>query len=238
VCEPSLLGFLVAPFVLKEESVMNARVSLTARKLKWLAPLLAVVLLAGVANAQQCLSVPDQFPGIPAYGLGCATRGVPTPDNDWCASVCYRPPECTPNNVNLLTFVHLDLLEPSRAAECPFLLEGFMIWEDGKVPYVDQPSYWELHDIKGVGVPIWFFTKKDKYQAIQNGVLKIQEFEKMESLLKGIADHYYEILDLNASPGDALLKIVASGALEDGRRFSMHYEMYGGGITNLAVTFK
>ena len=217
---------------------MKPRVFLSAGlKLKWQAPLLALVLLPTVVNAQLCLSVPDQFPGIPAYGLGCATRGVPTADSDWCASVCYRPPECIPNNVDLLIFVHLDLLDPSRAAECPFLLEGFMIWEDGKVPYVDQPSYWELHDIKGVGVPIWFFTKEDKYRALR-GTLKIQEFEKMESLLKGSANHYYEILDLNAGPDDPLLEIVASGVLEDGRRFSMHYEMYAGGISNLAVTFK
>ena len=216
---------------------MNARVSLTAPKLKWLAPLLAVVLLAGVANAQQCLSVPDEFPGIPAYGRGIATRGVPTSDSDWCASVWYRPPECVPNNFNLLMFADFGLFDPSRAAECPFLMEGFMIWEDGKDPYVDQPYYWELHDIKGVGVPIWFFTQEDKYRALR-GTLKIQELEKMPSLLKGLADHYYEILDVHAGPDEPLLEIVASGDLDDGRRFSMHYEEYAGVISTLTVTFK
>ena len=215
---------------------MNARLFLTARNLKWLAPLLALVLLAGVAYAQQRLSVPEQFPGIPCYTRGIATRGVPTPDTDLCAAVFYRPPECVPHHWNLLMFIDVDLLDPSRAAECPFLMEGFMIWEDGKVPYVDQPYYWELYDIKGVGVPIWFFTKEDKYRALR-GTLKVQEFEKMESLLKGSADHYCEILDLSAGPDDYQLAIDASGELEDGRSFHMQYEEHPGAST-LTVTFK
>lgn len=116
-------------------NALKTSVSFTAgRNLKWLVPLLTLVLLADAANAQQCLSVPDEFPGIPAYGRGVATRGVPTSDSVWCASVWYRPPQCVPNNFNLLMFADFGLFDPSRAAECPFLMEGFMTWDDGKRP--------------------------------------------------------------------------------------------------------
>jgi hypothetical protein len=139
-----------------------------------------------------------------------------------------------PNRWNLLMFADFDLLDPARAAECPFLMEGFMIWEDGQNPYVDQPYYWELREVKDVGVPIWFFTKEDKYRAM-SGTLKIQELETMPSLLKGTADHYCEILDRGAS--DYQLTINAVGDLEDGRSFHMYYDERSG-ASRLTVTLK
>jgi hypothetical protein len=56
---------------------MNARVCFMLDNSKWLSSLLALVLLAGAAKAQQILSIPDEFPGIPCYTRGIATRGGP-----------------------------------------------------------------------------------------------------------------------------------------------------------------
>ncbi len=85
-----------------------------------------------------------------------------------------------------------------------------------------------------VGVPIWFLTKLHKYRALR-GTLKIQELEKMESLLKGRATHYCEILNLGLT--DYQLTIDAFGELEDGRFFHMQYEEHTG-ASPLTVTFK
>ncbi len=215
---------------------MRARVFRTARNLSLAAPL-ALVLLAGIANADQFLLIPEQYPGFPMYSRGIATRGVPTELSDWCSSVFYRPPECVPEDFNLLTVVDFDLLDASSAAVCPFVMEGFALWKDGEDPEINRPYYWELREAEGATVPLWFFTTEDKYRAIQNGVLKIQEFDKMGSLLKGRARHFREIFNLDAPPGARVLEIIASGDLEDGRQFFMHFEAGSDGVEHLTVRF-
>ena len=53
---------------------MNARVSLTAQRVKWFAPLLALVVLAAVASAAELLRVPEDTP-LTFYALGLGHSG-------------------------------------------------------------------------------------------------------------------------------------------------------------------
>ena len=68
---------------------MNARVSLTVRKRKWLVPLLALILLPGVAYAAERLLIPEDIP-LPLYACGLGHSGE-SPE-DWIVTAfCYPP---------------------------------------------------------------------------------------------------------------------------------------------------
>ena len=100
---------------------MNAKVSLTGRKLKWLAPLAALALLAGAAQAMEMLLIPDDTV-VPIYSWGF--DDVKT---GWTATIFYHPPKCVPENYNLL----INDADPNMDPNCPMLMEGFTLWEEG-----------------------------------------------------------------------------------------------------------
>jgi len=190
---------------------MNARVSLTARKLKWLAPLVALVLLSGAANAADRFLIPEQM-GLPFYARGLGH----TDDGSWVVTAFYRPLEWVPKNFNLLAMFDFNI-DPN----CPLLVEGFAILEAGGFSPIQE----QLQNVPGVLMPICFAEGTEYLKAMANGKATFQELMRMESLLIGWADFYHETLqplDPSDPLGKAVGNMVASGFLEDGRSFYVH----------------
>jgi hypothetical protein len=204
-----------------KEEVMKRRVCLAAsRKLKWVLPLLALVLLSGVAQSADLLMIPEEHPGPPCYARIIRWVGY----TDWAAVVFYRSPSDVPKNFRLGPYgyysVHLDydLMLP----EAPqILMEGFGVWEDVTVP--GAPPYQEvLRHVRGTPVPIWF-VKNDELE--KKGDVTVADLEKMKSLRKGLADFYLEELQPTDVATDSFLNIVASGVVVEGEggAFFMQY---------------
>ncbi len=194
---------------------MNARVSLTARKVKWIGPLLALMLLAGVAWAAELVRFPQDQP-FPFYALGLGHSGL-APE-DWVVTAFCYPPDSFKANYDLFN----QPVDPSRLPEEPGYLEGFGIVGEG--PY---PLQVVVGNVPGVKVPIWFTsvsTWNDKWT--------VSEMEKQGSL-RGSADFFQQIqqpIDPSDPKGWQHSDTVASGVLDDGRSFYVHSEvvfMYG-----------
>ena len=198
---------------------MNARMSLTTgRKRTWLAPLLALVLLAGVATAADRFLVPEELPGPPYYAsLGWFLN------NDWAFFVFCRSPECVPNSANLLQAYDFDLLDPTVGLKYPLLMEGFALYEEGQDPFVVKPYQLELHNVEGVPVPIWFISVEDLWQCF-GSKLTVDKLAQVPSLRKGWAYSYKETTHEGGAATVAKVDLVASGVLEDGPSFFMHVE--------------
>jgi hypothetical protein len=193
---------------------MNARVSLTARKLKWLAPLLASVLLSGAANAADRFLIPQDM-NLPFYARGLGH----TDDGTWVVTAFYRPLEWVPDKFNLLAMFDFNM-DPN----CPLLVEGFAVLEAGTFAAIQE----KLQNVPGVLMPICFAESPEVLKAMANGKLTFQELMGMKSLLIGWADFYNETLQ-PPTPSDPLgksvMNVVASGFLEDGRSFYVHSEV-------------
>ena len=117
---------------------MKPRITLTAgRKLKWLAPLLALVLLAGGALAAERFLIPQQL-GLPFYA-----RGLGHTDTGWVVTAFYRPLECVPKNVDLY------LVDFNIDPACPLFVEGFAVLEEGAF----MPMHEELQNVPGAPMP-------------------------------------------------------------------------------------
>ena len=191
---------------------MKPRITLTAgRKLKWLAPLLALVLLAGGALAAERFLIPQQL-GLPFYA-----RGLGHTDTGWVVTAFYRPLECVPKNVDLY------LVDFNIDPACPLFVEGFAVLEEGAF----MPMHEELQNVPGAPMPICFAESTEFLKAVANGKVTVRELTGMKSLLIGWADFYHETLQpLNPSDplGKAVSNVVASGFLEDGRSFYVHSE--------------
>ena len=123
---------------------MNARVSLTVRKRKWLVPLLALILLPGVADAAERLLIPEDMP-LPFYALGLGHSGE-SPD-DWIVTAFCYPPDSFKANYDLSK----QPVDPSLLPDEPGYMEGFAVVGDG--PYPMQAMF---TNVPGVQVPIWF----------------------------------------------------------------------------------
>jgi hypothetical protein len=203
---------------------MKRRISLTAgRSQTWLAPLVALVLLAGVAQSADLLLIPEEHPGPPCYARIIRWVGY----TDWAAVVFYRSPGDVPKNFDLgpygYYFVHMDfgLMLPGAPQ---ILMEGFGVWEDVTMPGV--PPYQEvLRDVKGTPVPIWFVTNDDLAPFVKKGNVTVADLEKMKSLRKGLADSYLEVLLRADVAEDVFINIVASGVVVEGEggSFFMQY---------------
>ncbi len=194
---------------------MNAKVSLTARRLKWLAPVLTLLLLAAVASAAELLWVPEDTPlTFYAFGLGHSGSG---PD-DWVVTAFCYPPDSIKANYDLSN----QPVDPSRLPDQPGYLEGFAIVDGG--PY---PIQVVLTNFPGVKVPIWFTSA-----SAWNDKWTVAEMEKQGSL-RGSADLFQYVrqpMDPSDPKGWQHVDAVASGVLDDGRSFSVHSEvvfMYG-----------
>jgi hypothetical protein len=210
---------------------MKGRISLTAGwKVKWLAPLVALLLLAGVAGAADHLLIPEEHPGPPSYA-----RVLWAGYSQWRAFVFYRSPDSVPGDFNL--GIWDSQVDPDLDFEAsPMLMEGFGIWEDGTDPDVEAPYQLVLKDIPGQPVPIWFVHVSELYYDFylndRDGdgkpdyVVKIGDFDQMTSLRKGSADRFLEMRQPWYTTGGAQvpkINIVASGDLEGGGSFFMQF---------------
>ncbi len=197
---------------------MTARVALTARNLKWLAPLLVLVLLSGAAGTADRYLIPEQM-NLPFYTKGLGH----TDDGTWVVTAFYRPLEWVPANVNLYA------LDFSIDPNCPLFVEGFAILEEGS----GAPMQMELRNVPGALMPVCFNGGQEFLKALNNGSVTLRELMGMESLVIGWADFYHEILQPMDASGKAVSNVVASGLLEDGRPFYVHSEVI---FLNGAVT--
>lgn len=201
---------------------MYTRISLTARKLKWLAPLLALVLLAGVAMAVEVLMIPEDL-NWPIY-----IRGFDDTATGWTATIFYYSPEVIPDDYNLLVGDDFNIGPEG------LLVDGFALRHKGSF----VPKQGVIANVEGVRIPIYFVQIPELYAGIADGTLTVEELENMQSLVVGWADSYSEIFhpsDATAS-GNYQISIVASGLLEDGRRFSLHCEVNASNY-NVSVKF-
>ena len=106
---------------------MNANVSLTARKLKWLAPVLALVLLAGVAYTAERLRIPEDML-LPFYALGLGHSGESA--EDWIVTAFCYPPDSFKANYDLFK----QPVDPSLLPDQPGYMEGFAVVAGGPYP--------------------------------------------------------------------------------------------------------
>ena len=182
------------------------------------------VLAPANANAPIILSVPDEDPGPPWYAnfagdLSTYGRFIPN-DGEWAGIMFYRPPECVPQNFNLL-----DLYDFPGAYECPFTVEGESWWHD-----LDSgPFRVHLQEGEG-GVPIYFVKMSELETAIADNFLNIDELSNLPSLLIGNASFLQWIIRNSwQAPGRSFGNEVftANGNLEDGRSFQFHYNEKG-----------
>jgi len=188
---------------------MNVRASLSVgRELKWVAPLVALLLLSSAANAADRLLIPEQM-GLPFYTKGLGH----TDDGTWVVTAFYRPLEWVPENGDLYA------LDFSIDPNCPLFVEGFAIFDQG------APVQLELRNVPGARLPICFAAGTDFLKAFNNGSVSLRELMRMDSLVIGWADFYHEILQPMDASGKAVSNVVASGLLEDGRRFYVHSEV-------------
>jgi hypothetical protein len=188
---------------------MNARVSRTAPKLKWLVPLAVLILLVGVACASDRLLIPEDM-AMPFYALGLGHSGESA--GDWVVTAFCYPPDSFKANYDLFN----QPVAPSMLPDQPCYMEGSATFADGLYPIKSL-----FTNVPGVKVPIWFtpvLAWNDKWT--------VAEMRK-QGALRGWADFFQDI----EQPVDALDptspvhgNTVATGVLEDGRSFYVHSE--------------
>ena len=200
---------------------MSARVSLTVRKRKWLVPLLALILLPGVAYAAERLLIPEDI-DLPLYARGLGHSGLSA--EDWIVTAfCYPPDSFDPNYDLFWQPVDPDLL-PNE----PCYLEGFAIFDGGV-----NPKQAVLSNVPGVRVPIWF-TQKSEW----TWPWTVNSMRAAQSLV-GWADFFQDVqqpIDPLDPKGFWHHETVAIGVLEDGRSFFVHSKVVS--IANYKVTVR
>jgi len=133
--------------------------------------------------------------------------------DEWAVIVFYRPPDCVPDEFNLLEFFTV------AAFECtPPTTDGFLIWAGE--PGLSTPIQSQLH---GLGaVPVWFVAWPELEAAIADGSLTMPELEALPSLLIGSASFYNETTHPLGGAVVPMVNFVADGTLADGRSFHTH----------------
>jgi hypothetical protein len=178
--------------------------------------LVTLVLTVGVATPSPAhANVRQEIGGdVPFYARinAIASPAEIYDDGEWVAIAFYRPPSCVRAGFNLLDFFDV----PGAFACGPPTTDGFTIWRNG--PQVDPAP---IHgSLRGRGaVPVWFVPSATLAAGVADGVLTIGELAAMPSLLRGSASFFHETLHPTQAANHPMLRIVASGTLEDGRRF-------------------
>ncbi len=154
----------------------------------------------------------------------------PIHDGGWAPIVFYRPPECVPDDFNLLDFYHFpDDTSPGAFACQPPTTDGFIIWEGE--PWLSNPSLIKLH---GLGaVPVWFVSWSDLQVALEDDKLTVPELQAIDSLMIGSANRYNETLH----PG-VMINYVAKGNLSDGQSFWVHARLVAGDVPYARIVFR
>jgi hypothetical protein len=185
--------------------------------------LLMAATMAAAAPASAAVRL-DDGGDVPFYAR-ISTIGTPDQifhDDQWAVIVFYRPPECVPDDFNLLGFFDFPGPSGPGAFACnPPTTDGFNLWRTG--PGVDAAPF--LAVTHGLGaVPVWFISWPELEAAVQDGVLTMGELEALpsESLLIGSADYFRQVLQPHDAAVVPMTQFVARGSLEDGRAFRVH----------------
>jgi hypothetical protein len=155
--------------------------------------------------------------------------------DDWAAIVFYRPPECVPEDFNLLDVYDWPESDDDLGAfGCtPPTTDGFIIWSGE--PGLSNPIQIKLW---GLGaVPVWFVAWPELEAALDDGSLTVLELQAMASLLKGSASSYTETLHPDGVKVP-MINLVALGILEDGRSFQVHFVFVTDGVMNVRIEFQ
>lgn len=191
---------------------------------------LLVILTLSVVVAQANVRLGDGG-DVPFYAR--IERGGVITDGEWVAVIFYRPPDCVPDDFNLL-----DFFDAPRVFGCqPYTTDGFSIWKNG--PDVD-PAPLKSH-LHGLGsVPVWFVSWPDMEAGLADDALTIVDLEDMPSLMAGTAGFYTEELHPSEGvAGNPMLQLVARGQLADGRSFSVNaLSVYASGHFDVTIRFK
>ena len=175
------------------------------------------LLLAAIASAQAGERVANTSADLPFYArIG---QGEIYQDGEWAAIAFYRPPVCIRTDFNLLEF--LDIPEAFGCSSTEPFVVGFAVLKNG-VPIQSRlqlnPNLKRLPQADQM--PIWFVSWAELQAAMTDDVLTIEELATMPSLLIGTATSYTETLHPLGFAQQTMITIVASGLLEDGRKFS------------------
>jgi hypothetical protein len=167
-------------------------------------------------------------------------------DGEWAAVAFYRPPACVPADFNLL-----DFFDAPAAFGCnapvPYLI-GFAVFKNVPpgVPPLESgltPIQSETKLAPGQSMPVWFVRWSELEAAIEDDHLTIGELEALPSRLKGQAAFYTETLHPLSGPGgqgaqQTMTSIVASGILEDGRKFTYMATETHNTLRDVKIEFK
>ena len=202
--------------------------------------LLSTGLLAAIPAAAQPLpgqpgsqlDFPVDSPGVPAYArfeLLIPNFDLPN-DRQWAAFVFYRDPSCVPANFNLGDF--FDLPGPSGlgAFACPLLIEGHEIWRND--PRTDVAPIFVLSRNAVPELPVWFVRWPDLREAIDDGVLTIEELHDIPSRVTARAHWFEERLYPNGGADNPGISLRATGDLDGGGRFELAWDYAGYGATD------
>jgi hypothetical protein len=132
-------------------------------------------------------------------------------NGEWAAIAFYRDPECVQTDFNLLEFIN------PAALDCDSFVAGFEIWKNGPGTDDQAPIQSRLQNTEDM--PIWFVSWTELQTAIADGVLTIGELKDLPHLI-GTATFYTETLHPLGGGPQTKITIVASGVLEDGRKFN------------------
>jgi hypothetical protein len=193
---------------------------------KLLSLLLATAVLAMVLTSVAYAGVRTDVDEWPIYARPLDSAG------EWSAIPFYRPPDCVPDDFNLLLMFDI----PDVFSCGPVTSVGFAVWKNG--PTIDPaPIHGEFH---GLGaVPVWFVHTDELLAAVfDDGVLTVPELEGLTSLRKGTASYYHETLNPIEGHHRPSNRIQAHGMLDDGgMRFWMQMVITRG-VYFLNVRFK
>jgi len=181
---------------------------------------IGLVLLPGVALAQ----VREDPSELPYYARSIEGSG------EWSPVIFYRPVECVPEAFNLEAF-----FDVPGAFQCGLMtVVSFAVWENG--PGLDPAPRLAIQ--KGLGaVPIWFVRTEDLLSARSDGVVTVAELRTLDPVT-GAASFFTETLHPEEGAKNALLIVNASGALDDGRSFSLHVTLNDASdVRRVRVTF-
>jgi hypothetical protein len=183
----------------------------------WLKLLVTLAVLAPAGMAQTAERVAQNSADFPFYAR--IARGEIYHDGDWAAIAFYRPPQCIRTDFNLLDFLDIPEVFGCNAAE-PYVI-GFAVLKND-VPIQSRlqlnPNLQRLTPEDQM--PIWFVSWTELQTAMEDDNLTIEELVNMDSLLIGTAKSYTETLHPFGFAQQTMISIVASGFLEDGRKFS------------------